>query len=131
MNEIEDLEIRQFKLMNGDEIIGLVANNNETNFVVDRPFKVEANENKVDMYRLLPWFDLSLSNIFTIDKSMVVAHAAVANNIKETYIKFAISLDEKLNDTDIDIEDTDIGIDDIDIEDTIPDLIPDKAKTYH
>jgi hypothetical protein len=124
MSEIEEMPIRQFKLMNGDEIIGLVANNNETNFVVDRPFKVEANENKADMYRLVPWFDLSLSNTFTIDKSMVVAHAAVAGNIKETYVKFAISLDEKVNDIDdLDIEDFE--------DDNTPDLIPDKNKTYH
>ena len=50
MTEIEevvkDLAIRQFKLMNGDEIIGLVASSNETNFVVDRPFRVENNKFK-------------------------------------------------------------------------------------
>jgi len=118
------VNIRQFKLMNGDEIIGLVESINETNYMIDRPFKVIVNPIKTDAFNLVPWFDLSLSNTFTIDKSMVVAHAAVAGNIKETYVKFAISLDEKVNDIDdLDIEDFE--------DDNTPDLIPDKNKTYH
>ena len=120
MSELETLQIRQFKLMNGDEIIGLVANNNETNFIIDRPFKVEVNKYKHDAYQLVPWFDLSLSNTFTIDKSMVVAHASVAYNIKETYIKFALALDEKTN--------TD---DDMDDDDDLPTLIPNETETVH
>ena len=126
MSEIEevvkDLAIRQFKLMNGDEIVGLVANHNETNFVVDRPFRVIPNKVKSDAYQLVPWFDLSLSNTFTIDKSMVVAHADVATSIKETYLKFAISLDKELTKP---IED------DITEEPDIPNLIPNDPETIH
>lgn len=120
MSEFEEVKIRQFKLMNGDEIIGLVANNNETNFIIDRPFKVEVNKHKHDAYQLVPWFDLSLSNTFTIDKSMVVAHAAVANNIKETYIKFALALDENTNNINNDNDDDDL-----------PTLIPNETETVH
>lgn len=120
MSELETLQIRQFKLMNGDEIIGLVANDNTGNFIVDRPFKVEVNKYKHDAYQLVPWFDLSLSNTFTIDKSMVVAHASVANNIKETYIKFALALDE-----------TSVTDDDINDDDDLPTLVPDKPETVH
>lgn len=123
MSEVEevvkDLAIRQFKLMNGDEIIGLVANSNETNFIIDRPFRVEVNKHKADAYNLVPWFDLSLSNTFTIYKSMIVAHADVADSIKQTYIKFAISLDEKL---------TDLPNDD---NDDTPNLIPNEPKIIH
>ncbi len=116
---IQDLAIRQFKLMNGDEIIGLVANHNETNFVVDRPFRVESNKHKNDSYQLVPWFDLSLSNTFTIDKSMIIAHADVATSIKETYLKFAISLDKDLSEPpDDETDDT-------------PNLIPNNKDTMH
>ena len=65
--------------------------------MVDRPFRVESNKHKNDSYQLVPWFDLSLSNTFTIDKSMIIAHADVATSIKETYLKFAISLDKDLS----------------------------------
>jgi len=116
---IHDLAIRQFKLMNGDEIIGLVANHNETNFIVDRPFRVEINKFKSDAYQLVPWFDLSLSNTFTIDKSMVVAHADVADSIKETYLKFAISMDKTLTDS-VEEEEADT-----------PNLIPNIDDTVH
>ncbi len=121
---IKDLPIRQFKLMNGDEIIALVESDNKENYLIDRPFRIMINTTKTDLFNLVPWFDLSLSNTFTIDKSMVVAHAAVAGNIKETYVKFAISLDEKVNHID------DLDIDDFE-DDNNPDLNPDKTKTYH
>lgn len=125
MNDvISDLPVRQFKLMNGDEIIGLVESVNETNYMIDRPFKVIVNPIKTDAFNLVPWFDLSLSNTFTIDKSMVVAHAIVADSIKETYINFALSLDkvtEALNNDAVEYDDND----------NIPNLIPDKTDTLH
>lgn len=123
--EVKDLSIRQFKLMNGDEIIGLIVNNNESNYTIDRPFKIEIDKYKSDAYQLVPWFDLSLSNTFTIDKSMVVAHANVADRIKETYIKFAISLDNKLTPSHTEsVEESEL--------DDLPNLIPsDKPDSVH
>ena len=97
----------------------LEASSNETNFIIDRPFRVEVNKHKADAYNLVPWFDLSLSNTFTIYKSMIVAHADVADSIKQTYIKFAISLDKKL---------TELPNDD---NDDIPNLIPNEPKIIH
>lgn len=121
MNEtIRDLPIRQFKLMNGDEIIALVESDNEGNYLVDRPFKIKINTVKADMFNLVPWFDLSLSNTFTIDKSMVVAHAAVADQIKESYLRFALKL-----------EDINASLLDDDDDDDTPTLIPDKPETVH
>ena len=121
MTEVKDISIRQFKLMNGDEIIGLIEADNPTNFLIDRPFKIIVNSVKTDSYHLVPWFDLSLSNTFTIDKSMVVAHAGVADTIKETYIKFATTLDSKVNQLDSDIID----------DNNNPNLIPDIDDTIH
>ena len=34
---MEGLNIRHFKLMNGEEIIGLVAIKNDDNFIIERP----------------------------------------------------------------------------------------------
>ena len=123
--EVKDLSIRQFKLMNGDEIIGLIVSNNESNYTIDRPFKIEIDQYKSDAYQLVPWFDLSLSNTFTIDKSMVVAHANVADRVKETYIKFAISLDNKLTPSQTEsVEESE--------SDDLPDLIPsNKSDIVH
>ena len=127
MNEtITDLPIRQFKLMNGDEIIGLVESDNEGSYLIDRPFRIMINTTKKDLFNLVPWFDLSLSNTFTIDKSMVVAHAVVANQIKESYLRFAL----KLEDIDTSLLNDDIDID-IDDDDDTPDLIPNNNETVH
>jgi hypothetical protein len=126
MSDVEkvmaDVNIRQFKLMNGDEIICLVESINETNFMIDRPFKVIVNPIKTDAFNLVPWFDLSLTNTFTIDKSMVVAHAIVADSIKETYIKFSVTLD-KASQYHLDNPYED--------EDDTPNLIPDTTDTVH
>jgi len=116
---IKDLPIRQFKLMNGDEIIALVESDNESNYLIDRPFRIMINTTKTDLFNLVPWFDLSLSNTFTIDKSMVVAHAAVADQIKESYLRFALKL-----------EDINASLLDDDDDDTLT-LVPDKPKTVH
>ena len=125
MNEtITDLPIRQFKLMNGDEIIGLVESDNEGSYLIDRPFRIMINTTKKDLFNLVPWFDLSLSNTFTIDKSMVVAHAIVADSIKETYIKFSVQLD-KAADAYLDNPYED------EYEDDTPNLIPDTTDTLH
>ena len=126
MSDVEKVmagvNIRQFKLMNGDEIICLVESINETNYMIDRPFKVIVNPIKTDAFNLVPWFDLSLSNTFTIDKSMVVAHAIVADSIKETYIKFSVTLDQASQyHLDNPYED----------EDDTPNLIPDTTDTVH
>ena len=117
---IKDLPIRQFKLMNGDEIIALVESDNEGNYLVDRPFKIKVNAIKTDMFNLVPWFDLSLSNTFTIDKSMVVAHATVADPIKESYLKFALNLEEIT-----------ANLLDDDLEEETPTLVPNKPETVH
>jgi len=117
---IKDLPIRQFKLMNGDEIIALVESDNKGNYLVDRPFKIKVNTVKPDMFNLVPWFDLSLSNTFTIDKSMVVAHAAVADQIKESYLRFALKL-----------EDINATLLDDDLEEETPTLVPNKPETIH
>ena len=119
---IKDLPIRQFKLMNGDEIIALVESDNESNYLIDRPFRIMINTTKTDLFNLVPWFDLSLSNTFTIDKSMVVAHAAVADQIIESYLSFALKL-EDINASLLD--------DDYDDDDDTPALIPDKPETVH
>ena len=119
---IKDLPIRQFKLMNGDEIIALVESDNESNYLIDRPFRIMINTTKTDLFNLVPWFDLSLSNTFTIDKSMVVAHAAVADQIKESYLRFALKL-EDINASLLDDDDDD--------DDDTPTLIPDKPETVH
>ena len=37
---MEGLNIRHFKLMNGEEIVGLVANKNEDNYIIERPVKL-------------------------------------------------------------------------------------------
>ena len=37
---MESLNIRHFKLMNGEEIIGLLAVKNEDNLIIERPVRI-------------------------------------------------------------------------------------------
>lgn len=125
---MEDLNIRHFRLTNGDEILGLVAVNNESNWVIERPVLVNAN--LMGGFNFTPWFPFSEAKTFKILKTHIIQHVPVVDTVKSTYLAFVLkyqnddqsvniksqkqSLDEyerelleKYSDDDIDIEYTD------------------------
>ena len=54
---MEELDIRHFKLVNGDDIIGLVNRKNDNAFLVERP--VIAQSNMLGGYQFSHWFPFS------------------------------------------------------------------------
>jgi len=88
---MQELNIRHFKLMNGDDIIGLVAVKNDDNFIVERPVRVQANV--LGGFQFTPWFPFSDSKQFKILKSNIIQHVSIAEEVKENYVQFALKLD--------------------------------------
>lgn len=88
---MEQLNIRHFKLMNGDDIIGLVAVKNDDNYIVERPVSVHAN--LLGGFQFTPWFPFSDSKQFKILKSNIIQHVPIAEEIKSNYVQFALKLD--------------------------------------
>ena len=89
---MEELNIRHFKLMNGDDIIGLVAVKNDDNFIIERPVSIHAN--LLGGFQFTPWFPFSDSKQFKIMKSNIIQHVPIAEEVKTSYVQFALKLDK-------------------------------------
>ena len=89
---MEGLNIRHFKLMNGEEIVGLVANKNEDNYIIERPVKLSPS--MLGGIQLQAWFPFSDSKMFKIRMSDIIQHVPIAESIKETYVQFALKMDK-------------------------------------
>jgi len=105
---MKDLDIRQLKLMNGDDIIALMVSKNDQTLVVERPILVHPAGNGA--YRFSPWFYLSSESIYTLDRLHIISHTAVDENVKLTYIQYALSDKEDMSfdemiDDDSDVDD--------------------------
>ena len=91
---MKELDVRHFKLLNGDDIIALVADKNDDNIVVERP--VVVSNTLLGGFQFAPWFPFSNNKNYKILKSSIVEHVGVAEEVKETYVKFALKLKEKI-----------------------------------
>jgi len=85
---MENLNIRNFKLINGDNIIALVNSDNRDNYIVERPVAVYST--MIGGYSFTPWFPFSDNNRVSIDKHNIVGDSGVQNEIKKEYMKFAL-----------------------------------------
>jgi len=81
----EELNIRQLKLVSGDDIIALVHKKDNLMVAIERPMKII--HNLFGGYQLVPWFVFSNQTLFTLDPRQVLQHCEVSNDFKETYIK--------------------------------------------
>ena len=66
---IKALNIRHFKLVNGDEIVALVSVKNNDNWILERPVTVSSNI--LGSYQFSPWFPFSDAKLFKVLKSHV------------------------------------------------------------
>ena len=85
---MEELNIRHFKLLNGDDIIGLVAVKNDDNYIIERPVSIHAN--LLGGFQFTPWFPFSDRNRVSIDKHNIVGESGVQLEIKKEYMRFAL-----------------------------------------
>ena len=86
---MEELNIRNFKLINGDNIIALVSSDNPDNYLVERPISVYST--MIGGYQFSPWFPFSEQKRYTIDKHNIMTSSSVVDSMKKEYIKYALS----------------------------------------
>ena len=90
---MKELNIRHFKLVNGDEIIGLVAVKNDDSYLVERPLNISSNI--LGGFQFTPWFPFSEHKTFKVMMNHIVNHVGVAEDVKAAYVEFALKLSEK------------------------------------
>lgn len=126
---MEGLNIRHFKLMNGEEIIGLVAVKNDHNYIIERPVKIHPN--LLGGIQFSAWFPFSDDKQFKVLKSNIIQHVPIAESIKDMYVNFALKMDKPISAPDTrtdeellkEYEDSLNGIAD--------DMIPEVKRTIH
>ena len=91
---MESLNIRHFKLMNGEEIIGLLAVKNEDNLIIERPVRI--NPTFLGGLQFSAWFPFSESKQFKVLKSSILQHVPIAESIKDLYVQFALKMDKPI-----------------------------------
>tara|TARA_B100000902_G_scaffold301744_1_gene289565 strand:- start:1775 stop:2173 length:399 start_codon:yes stop_codon:yes gene_type:complete len=88
MEDLKALNVRHFKLVNGDEIVALVSVKNNDNWILERPLTV--SNNILGSYQFAPWFPFSEAKLFKVLKTHVIQHVPISDNVKESYVKLAL-----------------------------------------
>ena len=82
------INIRQFKLSNGEEIIALVNERTDNgSYIIERPFKISPG--MVGGFYFHPWFAFSSQKMFKLTKEKILYHVEIDEDIKGEYIKLA------------------------------------------
>ena len=87
---MEDLQIRHFKLVNGEQIIAAVNSKNEDNWYLGVPVQVSAG--LFNGFQFAPWFPFSNEENYKISFVNVIQSTPVDDEIRDAYIKFVLNL---------------------------------------
>ena len=126
---MEGLNIRHFKLMNGEEIIGLLAVKNDDNFIIERP--VRLNPGLMGGIQFTAWFPFSESKQFKVLKSSIIQHVPIAESIKDTYVDFALKMDKPISPPDTRTDEELLKEYEDSLSSDYADQIPDAKRTIH
>lgn len=78
-------EIVTFKLVNGDEIVAKVVEENDGNFLINKPCTVMPSQRGIGLLQSL--FTSDLSKNITLDKTHVMFHAQTQKEVESHYIQ--------------------------------------------
>jgi hypothetical protein len=87
----EDINIRQLKLVNGDDIIAYIQDVGPSGVVIEKPYKVLSRhypDDKVLGY-FVEWMQLGAdeNRVYNITSAHIISHEEVRSEVKESYIK--------------------------------------------
>ena len=83
------MNIRQFKLINGEDIIAVLNTKNDDNYIVEGP--VVLLPNLLGNMQFAHWFPLSSQKVFKLYKNRIVHHVPVDEYLHESYINFVLN----------------------------------------
>ncbi len=131
---METGQIRQFKLLNGDDIIAVLVAKNAESYIVESPLALV--NNVTGNYHLTKWFPLSPQKSFKLLHSRIVQHVPVHEEIAEAYVEEIVNdrskapLVQTYQELIDDLIEINRDITDNDDDDDEPELTP-KTTTIH
>ena len=92
---MEDLNIRHFKLLNGEDIVAAVSAKNKDSWLLERPVIVQ--NNILGGFSFAPWFPFSKTKVFKVYFSNVINSTGIDADVKESYINFVLDMKQQMN----------------------------------
>jgi len=86
---MDNLNIRQFKLLNNDDVIAVLNTKNDDSYIIERP--VVLTPNLLGNMQFEHWFPLSSQKVFKLYKTRVLQHVPVDEYLHESYIDFVLN----------------------------------------
>lgn len=114
--KLEDIEVRQFKLISGEDIVAYVNTTEETGYVLERPIRV-IEDDDAKGYLFVNWLNMcEFNEPIYLSINNVVASGNCNDTIKEKYLQAVTETSDSQAspDTEGDFDD-DIEIDSITI----------------
>ena len=105
MNELDDVDIRHFKLSSGEEILSLVVKEEDNTWVLSKPMQIHSiiDEDKQSCY-FTQWLPLAKMSLCAVSRLHVVCAIECANDVKERYVRMCTDFDPLLGTNIIDID---------------------------
>ena len=85
---MEDLNIRHFKLTNGEDIVAAVSVKNDDSWLLEIPVLV--NPNLLGGYQFTPWFPFSKTKVFKVLFSNIINSTGIDPDVKESYLQYVL-----------------------------------------
>jgi len=122
---LDSIDIRHFKLMNGDEIVGLVRGHDESQVFIEFPLLLNIMSLSPDkeQYYYTEWMPMAGDQLIKIYFGSIVAQSTCTDSFKEQYIRTALRLKETPTNVLNEMDD--------DFEDEVLDSIMNAGKTIH
>ena len=108
---LDNIDIRHFKLTNGDEIVGLVRGHDESQVFIEFPLllNIISLSPEKEQYYYTEWMPMAGDQLIKVYFGSIVAQSKCTDQFKEQYIRTALRLKETptnvLNEMDDDFED--------------------------
>ena len=91
MNELDDVNIRHFKLSSGEELISLVKGDENTMIILESPMELHTMmKEQTQGFVFTKWQPLSKTDIVALNPMHIVSHVECDNDIKERYIRMCL-----------------------------------------
>ena len=131
---LNDINIQHFKLINGEEFIGLVRGTEENRILVEFPLMLNVMSlgRGRESFYFTEWMPMAREEVQAVYPNTIISHSEVTDQFKEHYIRTALRFKDKPNtifhgEPEDDIYDDDM-LDELDEDFDVRDYI---SKTIH
>jgi hypothetical protein len=84
---LDELDVRHFKFVSGEEIVSCVINKNKEEYIIQLPLKVHVTtDNHKQQFYFTKWMPLADSDVCTINVTNIVSQSSVAEDMKFRYV---------------------------------------------